>query len=128
IVVVGEGTSALVRNAEQKDTYLTVYSTDDGVDLSGAEIAATAIANLLTDRTLRRVRSSSEIAILIGFGVSVGLVARLLPGWFGSGATILLGTVLLASAQYQFARNARLVPIAVPMLVQLPAGLFAGLL
>jgi adenylate cyclase len=128
LVVVGEGASPLIRNAEQGDTYRTVYSTDEGVDLSGAEIGATAIANLLTDRTLRRVRPGTDSAILIGFGLSVGLLARLLPGLFAGGAALLLGVALFALAEHQFAQHARLVPIAIPLLVQLPVGLFMGLM
>jgi adenylate cyclase len=128
LVIVGEAASLLASNAEQGDTYRTVYSTDEGVDLSGAEIAATAIANLLTDRTLRRVSFRTDVALLIGFGLSVGLFARLLPGLYAGGATLLLAVAFVAAAQYQFAGHARLVPLAIPMLVQLPLGLFAGLL
>lgn len=127
VVVVGEGASAPVRTAQQEDTFRTVYSTDEGVDLSGAEIAATAIANLLADRALR-VRFSTDVAILIGFGICVGLLARLLPGLYAGGATLLLGAMFFASAEYQFAEHARLVPVAIPLLVQLPLSLFAGLL
>ncbi len=128
LVVVGEGASPLIRNAEQGDTYRTVYSTDEGVDLSGAEIGATAIANLLTDRTLRRMRPGTDSAILLGFGLSVGLLARLLPGLYAGGAALLLGVALFALVEYQFAQHARLVPIAIPLLVQLPLGLFVGLM
>ncbi|MGH8647585.1 MAG: CHASE2 domain-containing protein, partial [Gammaproteobacteria bacterium] len=37
----------------QPDRHYTVFTRDDGVDLSGVEIAATAFGNLLTDRWLR---------------------------------------------------------------------------
>jgi adenylate cyclase len=38
----------------QPDRFYTVVTNADGVDLSGVEIAATAFANLLTDRSLRQ--------------------------------------------------------------------------
>ena len=36
----------------QPDRFYTVFTNDDGVDLSGVEIAATSFCNLLTDRSL----------------------------------------------------------------------------
>ena len=68
VVFVGEGASGPLSSADQADTYRTVYS-DNGLDLSGAEIAATAFANLLTNRTLRRVSFRAEFGILILFGL-----------------------------------------------------------
>ena len=48
VVFVGEGAVPALTNSDQRDTYRTVYS-NQGVDLSGVEIAATAFANLLTE-------------------------------------------------------------------------------
>ena len=65
VVFVGEGASGPLGSTDQRDTYRTVYS-DNGEDLSGAEIAATAFANLLTNRTSP---FRTEAGILIGFAL-----------------------------------------------------------
>ena len=77
VIFVGEGASALVTSAEQQDAYPTVYSTPDGVDLNGAELGATAYANLLTGEWLRRASPLAAIWILFAFGVLAGVMAVL---------------------------------------------------
>ena len=125
VVFVGEGASEFLSNADQRDTYRTDYS-DDGVDLSGAEIAATAFANLLTNRTLRRVPFGAEAGILICFGLVAAVLARMLPAFYAAGAILALGCAQYALAQYLFTQRAILVPIGIPLLVQAPASLFAA--
>ena len=127
VVFVGEGASEFLSNADQRDTYRTDYS-DDGVDLSGAEIAATAFANLLTNRTLRRVPFGAEAGILIGFGLVAAVLARMLPAFYAAGAILALGCAQYALAQYLFTHRAILVPVGIPLLVQVPASLFAAVL
>jgi adenylate cyclase len=123
VVIVGAG-ATLLDSTEQQDTYRTVYSTEH-VQLSGAEIATTAFANLLTNQTLR----------VAGFGTSrsteilvIGLLARLLPSLFAVAASAIAGLSLGAIALHEFTRQSYLVPVAIPIVVQLPMGLFAGLL
>ena len=120
---VGEGASEFLSNADQRDTYRTDYS-DDGVDLSGAEIAATAFANLLTNRTLRRLPFGAEAGILICFGLVAAVLARMLPASYAAGAILALGCAQYTLAQYLFTQRAILVPIGIPLLVQAPASLF----
>jgi adenylate cyclase len=127
VVFVGEGASELLSNADQRDTYRTVYS-DNGVDLSGAEIAATAFANLLTNRTLRRVLFRTEVAILLCFALLAALLARVLPWLYAAGAVLALGCVHYALAQYLFTEHAVLVPLGIPLLVQIPVSIFAAVL
>ena len=66
-------------SAEQEDGFSTVFGREDGVDLSGVEIAATAFANLLTDGTIQR-RLGLHLSTLLLFGGLVGTLAYLLPG------------------------------------------------
>ena len=127
VAFVGEGAFELLTSTDQRDTYRTVYS-DNGVDLSGAEIAATAFANLLTNRTLRRVGFGSEAGILIGFALIAALFMRMLPGLYAAGAILALGGAHYALAQHLFTDDAVLVPVGIPLLVQLPVSLFAGVL
>lgn len=127
VVFVGTSPSATLTSAEQVDTYPTVYSTAEGVDLSGSEIGATAFANLLTDRTLRPVGPLTSIGALLAFGGLVGLLARVLPGMHATAITFVLAAAGVALAQFLFTAQSLLVPLAVPVLVQLPTALFIGL-
>lgn len=127
VVFVGEGASELLSSGDQRDTYRTVYS-DNGVDLSGAEIAATAFANLLSNRTLRRVPFRAEVGILICFGLLAAALARMLPVLYAAGAVLAVGCAHYALAQYLFSAHAVLVPLGIPLLVQLPVSLFAAVL
>lgn len=126
VVFIGEGAVQLP-SADQRDTYRTVYS-DNGVDLSGAEIGATAFANLLTSKTLRRLPLLAEIAVLFVFGVLAAFVTRGLPWFYAAGAALALGGAHSAFGQYLFANHAVLVPLGIPVLVQIPLSLFAAVL
>ncbi len=126
VVFIGEGAVQLP-NADQRDTYRTVYS-DNGVDLSGAEIGATAFANLLTSQTLRRLPFLAEIAVLSVFGVLAAFVTRRLPWFYAAGTVLALGGAYSAFGQYLFANHAVLVPLGIPVLVQIPLSLFAAVL
>ena len=128
LVFVGTSPSAQLTSAEEVDTYPTVYSTSDGVDLSGVEIAATAFANLLTDRTLRPVGSLTSMAMLLAVGGLAGFLARVLPGMYAAVAITALGAAGVGLAYFLFNVHSLLVPLAVPVLVQLPVALFVGVL
>jgi adenylate cyclase len=125
VVFLGESSWEALRAPDQTDAHRTVYSAD-GVDLSGAEIAATAYGNLLTDRALRPLPYRLDLVLLFGWGFVAGLCARLLPGWQAAAAIGALGAFEVGFAQYLFTRHAALAPLAVPLVVQLPVGLFMG--
>jgi adenylate cyclase len=126
VVFVGEGASEFVTSADQPDTFRTVYSTSEGFDLSGAEIGATALANLLTDRVLRPINALGASAILLGLGIVVGMLARLLPGIYAVPIVLAVSAAYYGSAQFLFSRHALLIPVVIPLLVQFPLALFVG--
>jgi adenylate cyclase len=65
------------RYEPHNDAFITVYSSDNGVKISGVEIAATAFANLLDGSMLE---PSRHWLIVIGlFGLAIGVAAALLP-------------------------------------------------
>ena len=47
----------------QPDRFYTVFTNDDGVDLSGVEIAATSFGNLLTDKSLHPPEYSEKSSL-----------------------------------------------------------------
>jgi adenylate cyclase len=113
---------------EQPDRFYTVFTRGDGVDLSGVEIAATAFANLLTDRSIRPAEWTVSASILMAYGVLAGAGTYLLM------AVVVVPLLLALTAGYalaaQFAFNGAdlWLPLATPVLVQMPMALFIGLL
>ena len=120
------GRSELISHLD--DDFTTVFSRPDGIDLSGVEIAATAFANLRDGRTLDPLGFGSRLAVLGAFGLAVGLIAASLPALLAVTLCLALAVAYAASAQIAFGRADLWLPVAIPLLVQLPLGLFAGLL
>lgn len=112
----------------QPDRFYTVYTGEDGVDLSGVEIAATSFANLLTDNALKPVRAAEAGLFLLLFGLFMGLMIYLLPAIAGVPLALFLAGLYASYAQWQFNGGATWLPLATPMLVQFPVALFSGLL
>ena len=112
----------------QPDRFYTVYTRDDGVDLSGVEIAATGFANLLTNRSLAPVAGWYAVAILAAFGLLIGLLVYALPAYVGVPVAFALAALFGFAAQTAFNDHAIIWPVATPLLVQAPLALFIGLL
>ncbi|TNE81709.1 MAG: adenylate/guanylate cyclase domain-containing protein [Gammaproteobacteria bacterium] len=112
----------------QPDRFYTVFTGEDGVDLSGVEIAATSFANLLTDDALKPVGTAETALLLALFGFFLGLMIYLLPAIVGVPLALVLAGLYVFWAQWQFNAAAVWWPLATPMLVQFPVALFAGLL
>ena len=135
-VFVGVGRSRL-EGTEQIDTYHTIYERPDGADFSGVELHATAFANLLTGTALRPL---NPFAILLGLGLLLGgsgywtrtrrrhqrgnVAARL----EAAVVVLMLVAVYSAVAYVLFARSYLIVPLVIPVAVQLPTALILGLL
>ena len=113
---------------DQPDRYYTVFTGDDGIDLSGVEIMATAFANLATDRTLRQPDAVLMAAIVLAFGFVVGASIYTLPALVAVPMTLVLAVLYAAGAQWMFNADALWLPVATPGLVQIPFALITGLL
>jgi adenylate cyclase len=105
---------------KQRDGFYTVFSQDNGLDLSGVEIAATAFANLLHGETLTPLGPVSLITLLVAYSLAVTLLLRHLPGSSGIIATLLLAAVYLNLVYLLFARHEIWLPWFVPLLLQTP--------
>ncbi len=119
IVLVGLSERASASNV---DSYETVYSDANGIDLSGVEILATGLANLMDDLSLR---TSGAANILI-----VALVALILGIAAASASDLALGTASAAladrgpGARILSVRRANFViPVFTPLAVELPIGI-----
>lgn len=112
----------------QPDRFYTVVTNEHGVDLSGVEIAATAFANLLTGRGLRPASTEATVAILLLIGLILGAGIYLLKASIAVPLALLLSGLYVIAVQSVFNTADLWLPLAIPMLVQLPLALFAGLL
>lgn len=111
----------------QDDSYYTVFSRADGVDLAGVEIAATAFANLLHGEAIEAPPPLRTLLALIGIGALLGwLCMRLSPAWAGF-APLLLASLYAWLAYRGFVTQQQWWPLAVPLLGQLPAAYLGAL-
>jgi adenylate cyclase len=113
---------------DQPDRFYTVFTGNDGVDLSGVEIMATAFANLLTDRTLRPANAAVSAGLLLIFGLLVGGLASCLPALAAIPLTLAAATFCGWFNQMAFNTQNLWLPVATPFLIQLPLALLLGLM
>lgn len=108
------------------DAFITVFSQPNGVQVSGVEIAATAVANLLDGRTVEPTRH--WLPLIAAFGLIIGIVATTLPALWAVPAALAVAVLYYVGAHSAFAAEAVWMPVTIPLLTQLPLGLVAGLL
>ncbi len=113
---------------EQLDEFYTVFSQDNGLNLSGVEIAATAFANLLEDLPVTPLPLPVFYGLLLAWGVLAGALVRLLPAVPAILAGIGLAGLYLGGSHLLFSHSAVWLPLLMPLGLQLPLALFAALL
>ena len=112
----------------QGDFYNTVFSLPDGRDLSGVEIAATAFANLMEDMPIQPLSVSAQFLIIIFFGIVLGMICYLLAPLLAVLCTVIIGTLYLVFATFQFTTAGIWFPIMIPIAVQVPFAFTAAVL
>jgi len=122
--VVFVGVSEL-HSATQADSYDTVYSSLNGIDVTGAEIGATAVADLAEDASPHRLGSVAAIEITV-IALTLGVVAAAgrIVVLLAAGAAIAAAT--LAVSWYAFLTQHWLLPVANPILFQIPVGVLTA--
>src|SRR5262249_40260931 len=113
---------------DQPDRFYTSFTGKDGVDLSGVEIMATAYANLLSQRTLLPSPILHSALAVVAFGLLVGILAYLLPATLAVPAVFAFAALYAALLQWRFNEADLWLPLATPMLMQVPLALLIGLL
>lgn len=108
---------------KQRDGFYTVFSQDNGLDLSGVEIAATAFANLLHGESLEPLGPAGLLALLLGYGLTITLLLRRLPGSVGIFSALAISILYLALVQSLFNRYQIWLPWFIPLLLQTPLAL-----
>lgn len=112
----------------QPDRFYSVFTNNDGIDLSGVEIAATACANLLTDKTISLAPMLQAGLALFIFGMLMGGLIYIYPAIAGVPISIALAAAYVVAAQWGFSTHNYWMPLATPLLVQFPLALFLGLM
>jgi adenylate cyclase len=112
----------------QPDRFYTVFTTEESIDLSGVEIAATAFANLLHDESIQIPGAGFTLFILFTFGCLITLVIYLTPAILGVPVSIVMVAGYVFGAQFLFNDSSQWLPLATPVMVQFPLALFIGLL
>jgi adenylate cyclase len=105
-----------------------VFTGADGIDLSGVEIMATAFANLLRNEALRQGGRVAAAVLLFGFGFTLGVGIYVLPAMLAVPLAIAFAALYGAGIQWRFNESYVWLPVATPILVQLPIALLVGLM
>jgi adenylate cyclase len=139
IIFVGLG-HGRVSQADQPDTYHTIYESADGVDFSGVELHATALANLLTRTSLHTPSPPAYFATVLLVGLCFGAAGywmrsrkRWVRGRFPARLQAAVAVTVLAGiycglAYVLFRDHNFIIPLVIPVMVQVPTALIFGLL
>jgi adenylate cyclase len=111
-----------------RDDYHTVFSSPDGIFISGVEIAATAFANLLENKPVRPLPLSGGLGILFLLGFFMGIAFLILS----TRQSVVLGIFVIlintVSAHYLFKEAAVWLPIVTLFIQTLLAFMLAEML
>ncbi|MCL4790540.1 MAG: CHASE2 domain-containing protein [Gammaproteobacteria bacterium] len=112
---------------EQKDGFYSVFSDHTGLDISGVEVAATAIGNMLDGTAIRPLSFPAELFVVGFWGLLVGGFCRVLTPLVAIAFSLFAVPLYGAWAWWVFDAMNIWLPLFVPLLVQLPAALLLGL-
>jgi serine phosphatase RsbU (regulator of sigma subunit) len=106
--------------ADRKDSFYTVFSQADGIFISGVEIAATALSNIIEDTPVKPVGLTIHILIILLWGILAGIVCRLFSVKIGALGIVGLSIIYLVVAVILFKTSAIWYPIVIPLFFQAP--------
>ncbi len=125
IVFVG-GRNAAGNVGAGRDEFATAYTRTAGQLSPGVEIHATILLNLLRSEWLTSLSAQRQTLLVLGVGIALGFLALLRPLW-ATGAALLAVAALLGLVWWLFQSQLVWFHWAVPVFVQIPAGLFWSL-
>jgi len=112
-------------HSDQKDGFYTVFTREDGLDVSGVEIAATAFANMLEQESITPLPYWLALLMILSYGMVTGLLSRVFRIAVSTGITVVLTAVYFWAALYCFGAENLWMPVT-PLFVHAPLVLFAG--
>jgi len=111
--------------ADRKDSFYTVFSQADGIFISGVEIAATALSNIIEDTPVKPVGLTIHIFFILLWGILAGIVCRIFSLKIGAFGIVGLSIIYLVVAVFLFKTNGIWYPLVIPLFFQAPLA-FAG--
>ncbi|MBL0701458.1 MAG: adenylate/guanylate cyclase domain-containing protein [Desulfosarcina sp.] len=111
---------------EQEDGFYTVFSQASGVDISGVEIAATAFANMLEDMHIKPLNLLYHLSFIFLGGMLLGFLSFYFSTFAAVISIILLSTLYLFFAQYQFNNFGNWYPLVIPLFFLSPVTIFSA--
>jgi len=115
------------RQWEQQDSFYSVFSNEDGLDISGVEITATAAANLIDGIAVQAQTLGMHFLVLLLISVVLVLVYFKSRGvWLPLGL-LLVSLLYLLLAWQAFSYNGLWLPLVVPLLIQFPMVMVLGM-
>ena len=109
-------------NLDADDSFTTAV---EDRDFSGVELNTTAFVNLLHGHDVRPTSPINGVFLLFALVIAAGL-AFLLPARVAVAAVAILAAVFAAMSWYRFDRDNLLLPIIIPLFVQMPAMVALG--
>jgi serine phosphatase RsbU (regulator of sigma subunit) len=106
--------------ADRKDSFYTVFSQTNGIFISGVEIAATALSNILEDSPVKPISLRWHILIILLWGILAGVSCRISTLKVGALSIVGLSMLYLIAAVYLFKTNNSWYPIVIPLFFQIP--------
>lgn len=113
---------------EQTDTYSTVFSKPNGQNLSGVEICATAVANLIEDNPVRPMGIGATALTFVIFGLTAAMICIFLRPIMAIVCVVGLVVVYIGFAYAQFMQASVWSPIVIPAGIQAPFAFVAAVL
>ncbi len=107
------------------DFFPTPFSSTRSGEMAGVEIMATEFANLWEDRFV--MAPFPHAFLLLAFGLLLGLILIVYTGLTGLLASILFSAAYAGAALWLFSRHGLWLPVAVPILIQLPLAILMAL-
>lgn len=124
--VVFVGKSNRLYSPGKTDFFQTPFSDTKSGEMAGVEIMATQFANLLEGRFVESLVAPA--LVLLSFGLVIGLQLTSMPGFYGLFASLLITGAYISLAAGIFKQTGLWLPVAVPLLIQLPIAWLLSLL
>jgi serine phosphatase RsbU (regulator of sigma subunit) len=106
--------------ADRKDSFYTVFSTADGIFVSGVEIMASVFANIRDDTPVQPIGLKSNILIVLLWGILLGVICRISRIRIAAFNAIGLSILYFFGAVYIFKTRDVWYPVVIPLFFQTP--------
>jgi len=106
--------------ADRKDSFYTVYSSADGIFVSGVEIMASVFANIRDGEQIKPLGLKSYFLLVFFWGLLLGIVCRISSLRTGFINALVLGALYLCGSIYVFKTQNIWYPVVIPLFFQMP--------